>query len=300
MPAPFSAAFAGSRFADEHGRIIEVSVRRIADLKVTSGKLFACDPLTTGYDQPHGAALDRDAPVGVHPVEVAVAAFEAGDHRVACARVRFAPADRQAVRWEAAHPSGQPELPLDETWGYGVDSGTGCFFDGDAVGVVDEETSERWLEELQKTYVHTWSWFVTDVGKANVVMFSSGWGDGIYTSYWGLDANGDVVELVTDFEVLVPAERDSIELPLPLSRGAVRHTSLDHHGVTMRVPWLSRNTVILGGHGAATVALTDGTPVEMTRKGDERHCTWRKPSDGAKLSVTLTTGATLLDALSTE
>ena len=43
------------------------------------------------------------------------------------------------------------------------------------------------VQKLEKTYVHTWSWFVTDIGKANVVMFSSGFGDG--STAWSSAAN---------------------------------------------------------------------------------------------------------------
>jgi hypothetical protein len=33
-------------------------------------------------------------------------------------------------------------------------------------------------------------------------MFESGWGDGVYISYWGFDANDAPACLVTDFSVL--------------------------------------------------------------------------------------------------
>ena len=36
----------------------------------------------------------------------------------------------------------------------------------------------------------------------NVAVFSSGWGDGFYASYWGEDEAGNVLALVTDFGVL--------------------------------------------------------------------------------------------------
>jgi len=38
--------------------------------------------------------------------------------------------------------------------------------------------------------------------RLNVVMFSSGYSDGFYASYWGFDADDNVVCLVTDFNVL--------------------------------------------------------------------------------------------------
>jgi hypothetical protein len=36
----------------------------------------------------------------------------------------------------------------------------------------------------------------------NVAIFSSGWGDGVYTTYVGLDEHGEVVCLLTDFEII--------------------------------------------------------------------------------------------------
>ena len=39
----------------------------------------------------------------------------------------------------------------------------------------------------------------------NIAAFSSGFGDGSYSSYWGLDAEGAPVRLVTSFDVLEEA-----------------------------------------------------------------------------------------------
>ncbi|WP_277949839.1 DUF4241 domain-containing protein [Priestia endophytica] len=36
----------------------------------------------------------------------------------------------------------------------------------------------------------------------NALVFSSGYGDGFYASYWGIDEKGHVVSLVTDFNIL--------------------------------------------------------------------------------------------------
>jgi hypothetical protein len=34
-----------------------------------------------------------------------------------------------------------------------------------------------------------------------VIVFQSGYGDGFYASYWGFDAEGQLVCLVTDFDL---------------------------------------------------------------------------------------------------
>jgi hypothetical protein len=66
--------------------------------------------------------------------------------------------------------------------------------------------SQKSLEQqlLTDHYVHTWGWAIYQPdpeSTANCVAFMSGYGDGIYSSYWGLDASGAPVCLTTDFEV---------------------------------------------------------------------------------------------------
>lgn len=46
---------------------------------------------------------------------------------------------------------------------------------------------------------------VGDRTDANVIAFSSGYGDGAYASYWGYDAAGNLVSLVTDFSLFPSA-----------------------------------------------------------------------------------------------
>ena len=73
--------------------------------------------------------------------------------------------------------------------------------DADAQAAIKSEPthwptpSQKALEQqlLTDHYVHTWGWAVyrpDPATKANCVAFMSGYGDGIYSSYWGLDASG--------------------------------------------------------------------------------------------------------------
>jgi uncharacterized protein DUF4241 len=41
---------------------------------------------------------------------------------------------------------------------------------------------------------------------ANILLFTSGWGDGAYPSYWGYAADDALVCLLTDFGVVVVAD----------------------------------------------------------------------------------------------
>ncbi len=126
-------------------------------------------------------------------------------------------------------------------------------------------------------------------------MFSSGWGDGVYSSWWGLGPAGNLVEVVTDFQVLVETTSEKFDLPLPLSRGRISHPVLEKHDVRMKTPLLSRSAVILAGTDAARVELSDGAPVTMTYRGDERHYTWATSQPGTRLIVSVMTGVKPLD-----
>jgi hypothetical protein len=202
----------------EDGKVIrteqwEVTLRgrALCDLLVPTGRVVACDPFTS----PDAEPFAREVPAGAYPVTLSVAHFDDGDERVAAAMVRFA--GREAVTWEMALTAEDDpaELGEGEIFGYGVDSGSGCFMDEAAAESLTDrmERDERYVEEMaaemDKTYVDTWSWASLAPGEtdpSNVVAFSSGVGDGRYASYFGLDAEGNVVSLVTDFSLFEPEE----------------------------------------------------------------------------------------------
>jgi hypothetical protein len=43
----------------------------------------------------------------------------------------------------------------------------------------------------------------------NIIMFSSGYGDGLYPRYVGYDKNGNVVKFITDFIQIIGQEENS-------------------------------------------------------------------------------------------
>lgn len=58
------------------------------------------------------------------------------------------------------------------------------------------------MEEMNKTYRHTWSWLNRKFADGNLVAFSSGYGDGMYATYAGLDQANEIAVIVTDFSVV--------------------------------------------------------------------------------------------------
>jgi len=203
-PALLALAQSGGS-AQRGGKTIGFAAHDIGLLEVTTGRVAASDPLVS----PDPPAFTQAVPNGRHPVRVIAARF-GDDERIAYALLRFSEAP--TVRWENAR-TGEDGAPLrkGEFFGYGVDSGTGCFMDPHAGGLLnarmeqEDDYFETIIDEMDKTYAHTRSW--ADIrpdpsSPGNVMCFSSGWGDGSYPSFFGFDAKGKVAVLVTDFMVV--------------------------------------------------------------------------------------------------
>jgi hypothetical protein len=93
----------------------------------------------------------------------------------------------------------------DEIHGYGVDVGYGSFMDLEAVHLLrakmdeDDRYHDR-IFELAEENEPEWANMVLDPGTGlNFVVFQTGFGDGLYFSYWGYDKLGKITCLVTDF-----------------------------------------------------------------------------------------------------
>jgi len=198
----FSQAFGSGFTVTPPDGPIELSGVEIGKLGVPSGRIVACDPFICDGTE----AFSRRVPAGKFPVQLAMAKLP-HDERVALARILFA--DRPAVRWEMALRPGQTLQDLQPGYihGYGVDTGTGAFMDAATqvsylAATAGEAATMRLVDALNDAPSGSRAWLLRPYGHANVAMFSSGWGDGFYASYFGLDSAGRVVALVTDFGVV--------------------------------------------------------------------------------------------------
>lgn len=183
------------------GKAITFDAYELGRLSLPSGRIVAAD----GFIM-HGATpFTRSVQPGSYPVALAVALI-GSDQRIAFAQIRFS--DRRVAKWEMAVTPGEDpsRLKAGEVLAYGVDSGTGCFADPGAQEILSAPDAGRLVEaatrEMAKVYQHTGQWVVIDTPKGSAAWFSSGWGDGQYASYFGLDDNGEPVLLVTDFQVI--------------------------------------------------------------------------------------------------
>ncbi|MBD2314157.1 DUF4241 domain-containing protein [Desertifilum sp. FACHB-1129] len=182
---------------------------QLGHLILTSGKLVACDPLVFPGTDP----FDVQFKPGHYPVILSVAHNSKDDNiTVAYAMLRLS--EQIPVKWELATKFGEnlSTLSENEVFGYGVDSGTGCFMDADTSQIIvdqcwEAETYEESLtckleETIEENYSLGYNWAnlcVDDSTQANVIAFDSGVGDGFYASYFGLDIEGCIVAVVTEF-----------------------------------------------------------------------------------------------------
>ena len=189
------------------GSAAQLSVSRAGDLVLQTGRVVAADVFFL-FD---GLPFTRWLPAGNHPVFV-LHATAASDDRIAAAMIRVAPGD--PVRWEPALTPGQDasRLPPDQFFGYGVDSGIGCFASAEAVEYLSRagaRAGDAYSARVEAAMFPSKNEFhlvadvpVGDGAALNVVAFQSGWGDGAYPSYFGLDAAGKPLVLLTTFGIL--------------------------------------------------------------------------------------------------
>lgn len=186
----------------------EITVTPIGELDLPTGEIIACDPLTTGLDWP---ALSRRVKPGRYPVSLLET--KGG---VAAAVLRFRPG--RPIRWELATLPGQDTSTLqgEEVFGYPVDAGLGSFMDKTAMALMSQqqdrlEADQNYYDDvLAAEFAPNQDRFVMHHpiagNPANIAIFSSGWGDGIYPSFWGLDAAREPLLLMTDFDVMENAD----------------------------------------------------------------------------------------------
>lgn len=215
-----AAAFrAGQTFKTDKATY-KVKLVPLDTLVVPTGKLFAADPFTFARVVPFERTIKR----GRYPVIASVADIKYkprkgyNQQRVGAVMLRIA--SGSPARWVNATKRGQKlsSLAPGEAFGYGVDAGTGCIADvvaAESLAFLNDvemanDNYDGWLTEkvIEKLGAPTWGGQAITEPKtgANIIAFHSGWGDGVYSSYWGLSRSGAPLCLVTDFGVYPGAD----------------------------------------------------------------------------------------------
>jgi hypothetical protein len=168
------------------GEISQTQVTRVGELTTNSGVLSVCD---FGWDNDVARPLARTVTPGTYPID-RVTAFG----RNAAVRVRFS--EKAPVSWRLANRVGEENDMV------GVDRGCICIVDFAAYSAMtprDKNVAYEAFNEAPRPAVSQFP-----VGGSNVgFACDSGWGDGSYRVYWGLDTHDQITQLVVDFSVLV-------------------------------------------------------------------------------------------------
>ena len=179
----------------------------IATLDIPTGEVIASDLF---YGDAMGP-LARQVPPGDYPVSLSLMNNEGQPwESVAAARIQFS--SDQPTSWELALLAGQDPTTLEsgQLFGYAVEPGTGSYSSPAAAAALAArlEADQAYIYEIIRAgEVHrntgSWASIVPDLStKVNIVFFASGYGDGAYASYWGLNLTGDPVCLITDFSLV--------------------------------------------------------------------------------------------------
>lgn len=192
----------------------------IGELNLPTGRIIAADPFFTDAQQPFARTVEPDK----YPVFIYMAEIDEHHHRVAYAKIKFRPEPAKkwilAVTEDLTHEE-LNDLGEDEFYGFPVESGLAAFLDAETNEALtakmerlqdekpesnyyDDELAEEFREYSGKNQfsraLGDWNNHYPDKeSDNNVIMFASGWGDGYYPAYWGLNDDGETIELVIDF-----------------------------------------------------------------------------------------------------
>ena len=182
-------------------------------------------------------------------------------------RIRFREAP--IAEWVIATTRGQDpaDLPPFQIYGYGVDVGMGSFADSAGLASILRQFEGQRENPVRRVLFRARSTRLPSRRRPqrghparprerrDLIVCSSGQGDGFYASYWGLSAEGRPVWLVTDFGLLSHHVHATRELG-PLADLLGRRVRLELPGggaqLLMRMPDKFTLVVKASGEGVAT------------------------------------------------
>lgn len=182
-----------------------------------TGRILTADPLCYLQSPKDVLLKEKSIKAGAYPVQVAVMDSDMAGRRIVGARLKVS--DKAAVSYELAKcikKDGKTSFA-----GFPVECGMACFCDEQAAGsywrflddwygkhkdgnIYDDYFAALFAGSYQKNPevqreggdLLMWS---NPLDGTMIPMFASGMGDGYYTDYWGVDAEGELCELVVIF-----------------------------------------------------------------------------------------------------
>jgi hypothetical protein len=174
----------GHRFQLDDGQCVTTHVIDAGPLTLPSGRIVASDPFLDPFNKPFSV----DVPTGTFPVLLSLIRDDVG-----LVMVSFA--EGKPVRWRRTKPDV-----------FNVDSATGCLMDYNVSRILrrkaEGDNYDKYSRRFQRALDENqglWGNYCVDSGSsANVVLFRTWGGDGVFPSFFGYDASGEVVCLITD------------------------------------------------------------------------------------------------------
>lgn len=191
-------------FRGEENEYIEV--KQLCDIHLPTGKIVANDPICLYEFEPFSIQVKP----GIYPVYIYIYHLKT-DQRVAFAEIRFNEEIPTQYEFAVVEKNEKIRFKNIKYSNYGVDSGTGGFMDHELAVHIQNYSQEQsdelfadMRDMIEETYVSTFSTldYTPKDEEANIVGFSSGWGDGGYISYFGYNDKSQVCNLITCFDVL--------------------------------------------------------------------------------------------------
>lgn len=192
----------------------------VGQVDVPSGRVVVADPLCYMFGE-HVIApeLKREIPKGTYPAEISICRNAQIGIRMCTARLKIK--DTEAVRYELAESveeTAAAKFKDGVMHGFPVDAGMMCFCDSEgakAYGAFlgkwhkenpgknhyDDYFAEYFADSFKKLpqFQRDGGDFIEWTNPENaqrMVMIASGFGDGFYQSFWGIDEKGEVCELI--------------------------------------------------------------------------------------------------------
>ena len=185
-------------------------------LHLQTGQVVCTDPMYRELGLPQSWTVQK----GDYPVYIYIGLTDDFEGRVAYAELVIK--DETPTYWEL---SLIPENLLTDSFEkkmngmYPVENGLSCFADFETFKLYDNEVSNYnkadtahnyYNDNLEKLFKankdipkssrgEDWLNYKFDGTNKNIIMFGSGYGDGLYPRYVGYDKNGNVVKFITDF-----------------------------------------------------------------------------------------------------
>jgi len=199
---------AGTRYGWPDGTHSVIDVRAVGELKLPTGRLVAQDPRWEHRKVP---PFSVPVPPGRYPVVVSISHWDesptagiASPLRLVNA-VKLVVADQPVTCWELALQPGQDPAALEEGqfFGFGVDSGTGCFFDAAAGDHLHQLQQDReWTQAIAAIGAEGAIDVPTADPDLNIIIFKCGMGDGSYPVWIARAASQDPLYFLADLELL--------------------------------------------------------------------------------------------------